>query len=301
MAASGKGLAMKYFIECLTIRRADCYSRASRREYWLFVLFLVLVWLIWGALIWALIYLLGLQDIRDVQRIFTEHRYPNADIAFTAVSLYVILMATAVPSLAVTVRRLHDTGRSGMWILLNWIPLAGTVGLLIACMLPGDKGTNRFGEDPRTRYSQGPLFKSDFACMKQCLAKYADFARKCNLQEYWSFVILDFCLLLLAGALGGLLDIYFRSGGAAFSNSLIFIVFVGTIVPLLSATAKRLRSAGFVRRWIWVGLVPFLMWLPFAGSYNLRAKLFGLVAIAGCSFLYVLLVTPDRDPQEGLI
>ena len=54
-----------------------------------------------------------------------------------------------IPSLAVAVRRLHDTGRSGWLVLLNPVPIAGLV-VLVFCLLPGTPGENRFGPDPRT-------------------------------------------------------------------------------------------------------------------------------------------------------
>ena len=290
---------MKYFIECITIRRADCYGRASRREFWFFVLFLVLIFLVWGALVGALTYLVGAQDLSDADRIFREFRYPNADIALAAVALYAILIATAAPFIAVTIRRLHDIGKSGKWLLIQWFPVLGAACLLVLCLRRGDRGTNRFGEDPRTRYSSGALFKSDFMCMKVCLSKYADFANKCNLQEYWSFVILAFGFILLAGAIGGLLDLMAHSGGAAFSYSLTLIALIAFIVPLLSATARRLRNAGFRRRWIYAALIPFALWLPFAGDFNARSIGFFAVSVAGWLLLFVLLLFPDRELQEG--
>jgi uncharacterized membrane protein YhaH (DUF805 family) len=53
-----------------------------------------------------------------------------------------------VPMLAVTVRRLHDTNRSGWWILVALIPYAGGLVLTVLMCLPGTTGPNRFGDDP---------------------------------------------------------------------------------------------------------------------------------------------------------
>ncbi|MBQ9359053.1 MAG: DUF805 domain-containing protein, partial [Abditibacteriota bacterium] len=127
------------------------------------------------------------------------------------------------------------------------------------------------------------------------------FANKCNLQEYWSFVILCFDFMLLAGGVGGLLDLMFKSGGAAFSYALTLMVLIGAIVPLFSATARRLRNAGLRRRWIFAAVVPFVIWLPFAGSEKPLALIWGIIALAGWLLLYVLLLLPDKDPQEGLV
>ena len=58
-------------------------------------------------------------------------------------------LATLIPNLAVGVRRLHDTNRSGWWMLIVLVPLIGIVVLLIFDVMEGTKGPNRFGPDPK--------------------------------------------------------------------------------------------------------------------------------------------------------
>jgi uncharacterized membrane protein YhaH (DUF805 family) len=64
-------------------------------------------------------------------------------------------LGVIVPSLAVTSRRLHDTGRSGWWQLLNLlgiIPIIGWIGsivVLVFCALEGNPGPNQYGPDPK--------------------------------------------------------------------------------------------------------------------------------------------------------
>ena len=53
-----------------------------------------------------------------------------------------------LPALAVSVRRLHDTDRSGWWILLMFVPVVGTIVLIVFFCLRGGAGRNRFGPDP---------------------------------------------------------------------------------------------------------------------------------------------------------
>ncbi len=53
-------------------------------------------------------------------------------------------LAFILPALAVTARRLHDTDRSGWWILIGIVPFGGLI-LLIMCVLPGTAGPNRYG------------------------------------------------------------------------------------------------------------------------------------------------------------
>ena len=57
-------------------------------------------------------------------------------------------LAIIVPSIAVGVRRLHDTDRSGWWLLLSFIPLLGTIVLVVFWCLRGTDGSNKFGDDP---------------------------------------------------------------------------------------------------------------------------------------------------------
>ena len=58
-------------------------------------------------------------------------------------------LAAIVPCLALTVRRLHDTDRGGLWILISLVPLIGGVVLFVFMLLEGTSGGNRFGPDPK--------------------------------------------------------------------------------------------------------------------------------------------------------
>lgn len=112
---------MREYIEVLR-KYAVFEGRATRREYWMFSLIHILV-------IFA--------------TIFTSYLAHN----FIFMALYGLV--TYVPSMAVTVRRLHDTGRSGWWFLLNFIPTVGNVALLIFMILESD-GNNAYGPYERT-------------------------------------------------------------------------------------------------------------------------------------------------------
>jgi uncharacterized membrane protein YhaH (DUF805 family) len=58
-------------------------------------------------------------------------------------------LAVLLPTLAVAVRRLHDIGRSGWWLLIGLIPVIGTIILLALFILDGMPGDNRFGPSPK--------------------------------------------------------------------------------------------------------------------------------------------------------
>jgi len=117
-------------------RYADFAGRSRRREYWMFALM--------NIVIWSIILLLGLWGAEE--RLFSSEE---------ELSLYFILtgglysLVTLVPSLAVTVRRLHDTDKSGWMILLSLIPIIGGLILLVFYVTEGTEGPNRFGLDPK--------------------------------------------------------------------------------------------------------------------------------------------------------
>ena len=59
------------------------------------------------------------------------------------------MLVTIIPSLAVTVRRLHDTGRSGMWMLILFVPLIGLILFLVYTAQDSEAGTNQYGPNPK--------------------------------------------------------------------------------------------------------------------------------------------------------
>ena len=98
-------------------------GRAGGSEYWWFVLF--------GTIVFGLASLL-------------DHAAFGRDALFGAICTLVFLMTYV----AVAVRRLHDTNRSGWWLLLVFVPLVGNVVLCIWFCTPSTSGPNRFGPMP---------------------------------------------------------------------------------------------------------------------------------------------------------
>ena len=119
-------------------RYAEFTGRSRRKEYWMFVL---LNALLWGA--WYLVAIWG-GSISLWTSVDTEWMLmPFLGIA----GLY--SLAAFIPGLAVTVRRLHDTDRSGWSILYGLIPAVGGLILLYFYIQEGTRGANRFGPDPK--------------------------------------------------------------------------------------------------------------------------------------------------------
>ena len=109
-------------------------GRSRRSEYWWIQLFLVLTNLAVAAID------LALMD-GDVDRFI-------ANGGGGIVGLIWILV-TIVPALAVLVRRLHDTGKTGWWALIGFVPLVGGIVLLVFTVLDSDAGENKFGVSPK--------------------------------------------------------------------------------------------------------------------------------------------------------
>jgi uncharacterized membrane protein YhaH (DUF805 family) len=111
-------------VQTVLSKYADFNGRASRPEYWWFVLAQFVVVLILDILAAA-----------------------TGSAAFQVILLLVTL-ALLLPSLAVGCRRLHDTDKSGWWQLLGLIPLIGTIVLIVFFATAGTPGDNRFGPPP---------------------------------------------------------------------------------------------------------------------------------------------------------
>ena len=105
---------------------SDFSGRASRPEYWWFYLFYIVV------LIVAMI----------IDSIVGSSLFANYGIVSV-----IAMLGFLLPSLAASVRRLHDTDRSGWWLLIALIPLIGAIVLLVFLVSGGTSGQNRFGSD----------------------------------------------------------------------------------------------------------------------------------------------------------
>lgn len=122
---------LNHFKECVTKKYADFNGRAGRAEFWGFVA-------IYLAIFFPP-YLLGL--------ILTAADIRGLGIFFSLLA-WLVSLALLVPSIAVSVRRLHDRDMSGWFYLLGLVPFGGLVLLVFYCM-EGTPGANRYGPDPR--------------------------------------------------------------------------------------------------------------------------------------------------------
>ncbi|MBR3938832.1 MAG: DUF805 domain-containing protein [Bacteroidales bacterium] len=108
---------MKWFIKCFK-QYADFKGRARRKEYWMFALINWLIGVVMG--------LLGL-----------------------AILSWIYSIAALIPGLAVGVRRLHDIGKSGWWLLIALVPIIGWIWLIVLCIQDSQAGVNEWGPNPK--------------------------------------------------------------------------------------------------------------------------------------------------------
>ncbi len=128
---------MEYMLMPLK-RYADFSGRSRRKEYWMFVLFQLL--LIFGMFILA-----------GAVGAFDQSGGGGIGSGVFVILLVLVVLGLFIPGLAVQVRRLHDQDKSGWFVLLGFVPYIGGIILLVLMCLDGTPGENRFGPDPKGR------------------------------------------------------------------------------------------------------------------------------------------------------
>ena len=111
-----------WFLKCLK-NYTNFSGRARRKEYWFFRLTIFLL-VIATSIIDAIL---------------------GTEVIFTGL----FVLATLIPDLAVSIRRLHDTGRSGWWLLISCVPLIGIILLIIWFTKEGESEPNLYGSSPK--------------------------------------------------------------------------------------------------------------------------------------------------------
>jgi uncharacterized membrane protein YhaH (DUF805 family) len=115
-------MPMEWYIKVLK-NYVGFQGRARRKEYWMFILFSFIV----SVILAILESIIGAKDVLT--------------------GLY--SLAVLLPSLAVGVRRLHDTGRSGWWLLLCLIPIIGSIIVLVFTCQDSEPTANQYGPNPK--------------------------------------------------------------------------------------------------------------------------------------------------------
>jgi uncharacterized membrane protein YhaH (DUF805 family) len=120
---------MNWYLKALT-NYMDFSGRARRKEYWFFILFNLLI----SVALTIIDGVIGLYSIETGVGLFS--------------GIYSLVIL--IPSIAVGVRRLHDTNRSGWWLLILFIPLIGVIILIVFMASDSNPEKNQYGPNPKT-------------------------------------------------------------------------------------------------------------------------------------------------------
>ena len=120
---------MFYWYHKVILNYANYSGRARRQEYWYFTLVNVLVNLVMGI----------------IDRVISSVMQMG-NLGFFGVIYALFIM---IPSIVVTVRRLHDSGRVGWWALIAFVPIIGILVLLYFLIQDSEEGSNQYGANPK--------------------------------------------------------------------------------------------------------------------------------------------------------
>lgn len=123
---------MEWYLKVLR-QYADFDGRARRTEYWMFTLINLLISLSLSALQYLL------------------------DVSLFGIISSIYSIAVLIPTIAVAIRRLHDIGKSGWFLLLAVIPIIGAIWLLVLFVTDGNPHENEYGPDPKDNYAEETL------------------------------------------------------------------------------------------------------------------------------------------------
>jgi uncharacterized membrane protein YhaH (DUF805 family) len=125
----------RYFLETIKHKYADFKGRSTRSEYWYFVLFSLLI-----SIVLTLI---------DNTVINPSLGIASQEAVQGGILSTVFALALLLPHIGVSIRRLHDIGKSGWWLLLAFIPIIGALVLLYFFVQDSHKEENLYGPNPK--------------------------------------------------------------------------------------------------------------------------------------------------------
>lgn len=116
---------IKNFKDIITNKYAQFTGRANKAEFWQYVLVFIVI----SASFSLLMSLFGgVKILRMIVMLLNV----------------IVSLALLVPSIAVSVRRMHDIGKSGKWVLINLIPILGSIWFIVLAIKESESGTNEF-------------------------------------------------------------------------------------------------------------------------------------------------------------
>ena len=129
---------MEWYLKVMRDNYANFNGRARRKEYWMYTLIFTVLLI---ALMTIMFSVLSFSDETGIET--------GPSVYLTVILVIVFLFAHLIPSIALTVRRLHDTGKSGWWYLIVLVPYLGNFVIFIFTLIDGDRGDNKYGSNPK--------------------------------------------------------------------------------------------------------------------------------------------------------
>jgi uncharacterized membrane protein YhaH (DUF805 family) len=129
---------MEWYLKVMRDNYANFNGRARRKEYWMYTLIFTVLLI---ALMTIMFSVLSFSDETGIET--------GPSVYLTVILVIVFLFAHFIPSIALTVRRLHDTGKSGWWYLIVFVPYLGNFVIFIFTLIDGDRGDNKYGSNPK--------------------------------------------------------------------------------------------------------------------------------------------------------
>ena len=275
---------LKHAVKSCFRKYATFKGRARRSEFWFFYLFQSLV----NMVLTLVVTLVAMGwTLSEVLPLALRVEFTGVDavgilmsmggmllVAFLVMAVF--WLALLLPSLAVTWRRLHDTGRSGGKFFIGLIPLVGPILLLIWLCRDSQPEENRFGPNPKEGASSCLSFKE---AVGSCFRKYFTFKGRARRSEYWFFVLflylVEYALTTLASLLTTMADVAMTADAsfAIFSAEFVVLAVIGVLaglavfIPTLAVTWRRLHDTGRSGGYFFIGLIPLvgpillLIWL----------------------------------------
>ena len=138
-----KGLRMHWYIEALQ-KYAVFNGRSRRSEFWYFQLF-------------NLLFGLGITLVFGFIGLALSGGNENSAVYVGDAANIVFALATLLPAIGVRIRRLHDTDKSGWWVLLGLVPFIGGIVLIVFCVQDSQPGSNQYGPNPKEATAIAPV------------------------------------------------------------------------------------------------------------------------------------------------
>jgi len=125
----------RYFLDTIKNRYAKFDGRATRSEYWYFVLFYFILSII------AVLF-----DTIIINPMLGATPEQAGEGGFLQI---ILALGLLIPSIGLGIRRLHDIGKSGWWMLIGFIPIIGLLALIYFYVQDSQAGTNLYGSNPK--------------------------------------------------------------------------------------------------------------------------------------------------------